>query len=202
MSERWLAVSGLPETYLTALRHRYAEPWRHYHVWAHVDAMFGELSAVEDRLSDPSAVAVAVLYHDAVYDPRSARNERYSAELMAAECAGLLDPDKLAAADAMIRATEGHAMPDGLTGGRAEDTALFLDADLAILGAPRKAFDAYEVAIAKEYAHVPQADFRRGRAAVLRGFLGRPALFFSAPFGSKYEVRARDNLRRSLQRLA
>jgi len=143
---------------------------------------------------------VAVLYHDAVYDPRSGMNERYSADLMAAECAGLLGPECLSAADAMIRATEGHAMPEGASGPHAEDMALFLDADLSILGAAPDAFNAYEAAIRREYAHVPEADFRTGRAAVLQGFLDRPALYFSAPFRAAYEDRARDNLRRSLQR--
>lgn len=201
MSEHWLRRSGLPERHLTALRYRHGEPWRHYHVWAHVEALFAELGEVEDRLSGKRAVAVAVLYHDAVYDPRSARNERYSAELMTAECAGLVEPEDLAAADIMIRATEGHALPEGSSGGRAQDMRFFLDADLAILGAGRAVFDAYEDAVRREYAHVPEAEFRRGRSSVLRGFLDRPALYFSTHFRAKYEERARNNLRRSLQRL-
>ncbi|MFP3944313.1 MAG: hypothetical protein ACLFWF_10490 [Alphaproteobacteria bacterium] len=194
----WLRISGLPEAHLTALRFRYAEPWRHYHVWAHVEAMFAELARVEARMADPRAVAAAVLYHDAIYDPRSPRNERRSAELLAAECENILPPESLAAAVDMVLATETHAMPEGPAGPRAADMACLLDADLAILGAAPDAFDAYDAAIGREYAHVPQADFRRGRAAVLQGFLDRPAIYLSAEFREIFEDRARDNLRRAL----
>lgn len=196
-----LSLSGLPDAHLTALRFRYGEPWRHYHVWAHVEALFEDLSRVEEHLHDRQSVAVAVLYHDAIYDPRSSRNERYSAELLAAECRDILPAERLAAAVAMVLATESHAVPDGLAAPQAEDTAFFLDADLAILGAAPEAFDAYEAAIRREYAHIPEADFRRGRAAVLQRFLSRPAIYFSAAFRDACEIRARDNLQRSLRKL-
>ena len=79
--------------------------------------------------------------------------------------------------------------------------AYFLDLDLQILGAPAKKFKAYEAAVRREYAHVDDAAWRIGRAAVLQRFAARPRLYFSAFFGERLEERARENLRRSLARL-
>ena len=52
-----------------------------------------------------------------------------------------------------------------------------MDIDLAILGQPQAVFDAYEKAVRAEYAFVSDEQFRVGRAAVLRSFLERPAIF-------------------------
>ena len=63
-------------------------------------------------------------------------------------------------------------------------------------------FERYEVAIRKEYEHVPENAFATGRAAILRKFLERPAIYFTEFFQLKYEVVSRENLRRSLRRFS
>jgi predicted metal-dependent HD superfamily phosphohydrolase len=45
-----------------------------------------------------------------------------------------------------------------------------------------------------EYAHVADADFRRGRAAVLRDLLAKPTLFHTAAARALWEERARANV--------
>lgn len=50
-------------------------------------------------------------------------------------------------------------------------------------------------AIRLEYQHYPEDAYRKGRAAVLKGFLGRERLFFSSVAETEgWEERARENL--------
>ena len=60
---------------LAGLKARHGEPQRHYHSWAHIEALMAWLAQVRAQLHDPQAVELAILYHDAVYEPRSKENE-------------------------------------------------------------------------------------------------------------------------------
>ena len=69
-------------------------------------------------------------------------------------------------------------LPGPLAGhDRADDTAMLLDADLAILGAEPGAYQAYVNGVRAEYAHVDDGHWRTGRSLVLQHFLDRPRLF-------------------------
>ena len=74
-----------------------------------------------------------------------------------------------------------------------------LDADLAILAADSPTYDAYAEAIRREYAWVPEADYRAGRRRVLERFLVRPRIFFTMEMGQA-EPLARANLVREIER--
>jgi predicted metal-dependent HD superfamily phosphohydrolase len=75
-----------------------------------------------------------------------------------------------------------------------------LDADLAVLSADEPAYDAYADAIRREYAWVPEADYRAGRRRVLERFLVRPRIYFTMEM-AEAEPKARANLRREIGRL-
>lgn len=158
------------------------------------------MASLADAIEDREAVLHAILFHDAIYDPRAKDNERRSAALLLDE-APPIGRDSLRRAEAMILATEGHRMPDGC-GSDAGDLAHFLDMDLAILGAGEERFDIYEDQIRREYAHVPEDAFRKGRTAVLRSFAERDRLYFSEWGQGRFEAKARANLARSLARLS
>ena len=192
-------LTDLPPELIDALRARHAEPQRHYHDWSHVEALLRHKDSVAARLHDPDAVTLAILFHDAVYDPRASDNERQSAALLL-EYAPPVAPSTLQLAHGMVLATDGHRMPD-VSGADAGDTAHFLDMDLAILGAHEARFDIYESQIRREYAHVPDHAFRTGRLAVLQGFAARVQLYFSAWGRDRFEARARANLARSIAQL-
>ena len=148
---------------------------------------------------DDEAVKLAICYHDAIYDASSATNEDASAELLLSEIEDV--PAKTAAAaTAMIRMTKSHAL-DRSAPASAADAALFLDLDLAILGAPPTKYDEYAGNIRAEYAHVPDALYRVGRARILAAFLERKALFLTDELRDRHEMRARENLAREIAAL-
>ena len=184
---------------LRDLRQRHAEPQRFYHDWSHVEALLGHFRRIEELVHDREGVLHAILFHDAIYDPRAKDNERRSAGLLA-EMAPPIGARSLTLAAAAILATEGHTMPES---GRdeASDIAHFLDMDLAILGASEERFDIYEEQVRREYAHVPDEAFRKGRAAVLESFAARDRLYFSDWGYERFEKSARENIARSIAAL-
>ena len=76
-----------------------------------------------------------------------------------------------------------------------------IDLDLAILAASVADFEAYEAAIRREYAFVPDDMFAAGRSKVLKSFLARHRIYLS-PCMAETEMRARANIARSLNNLA
>ncbi|TQU17967.1 hypothetical protein DB775_23835, partial [Xanthomonas perforans] len=149
----------------------------------------------------PTEVWLAVLFHDAVYQPGRSDNEAQSA-LMAAEAIprwwpqARVDVERVQAL-ILLTARHGHVLPQDVD----EDAALFLDCDMAILAAPAAVFDAYDQAIAEEYrGHVPSVLFRVNRRRFLAGVLKQPRIFLSDYFHTHYDTAARANLRRRLGR--
>jgi predicted metal-dependent HD superfamily phosphohydrolase len=191
----------LPAELAEELRARHAEPQRAYHSWQHIEELLTLYTEIEPALDDPGAVLFALLFHDAVHDPRSNDNERSSAELLAQRAAGLLPPDSLARAERMVLATVGHCLPAGLTEPERNDAAHFLDMDLSILGAAPERFAEYEAQIRREYAHIPEDTYRTGRAAMLQRFARRDPLYFSDWGRGRFEAQARINLARLVEQL-
>jgi predicted metal-dependent HD superfamily phosphohydrolase len=175
---------------------------RHYHGMAHIEALLALAAEYRPVLTDPEAVEAAVWFHDAIYDSRAKDNETRSAALARESLADRTDADRIERIAAMIEATATHQAPDLGGPGTNRDAALFLDMDLSILGATPPTFDAYERAVRREYAWVDETAWRSGRAAVLKGFLERPHIFHTRQFRERFEDRARENMARSLGRLA
>ncbi|MCL6525346.1 MAG: hypothetical protein K6T57_00560 [Thermaceae bacterium] len=167
---------------------RHTEPQRFYHNLAHLDTLLGLLPAKPH-------LEFAVWFHDAVYDPTRADNEAQSAGLAQESLERLgAEPALIQKVTQIILATQNHQAED-------PDTALFLDADLAILGAEPKTYRAYAQAIRQEYAWVPEALFRERRAQVLQTFLSRERIYQTEAF-AHLEPTARENLQQELEALA
>ena len=176
----------------------YSGPERHYHNLEHLTEMFRVVERLSSTVEDPSALQLAVWFHDAVYDSRARDNEQRSGEL----AVDLLGPIGVPASGIervvrMIWATAHTAEPPG-----DRDTRVLLDADLAILGASGERYARYAADIRKEYEWVPDAEYRSGRVAVLSKFLGLPRIYHSELMFAEGEERARTNLRAELDRLA
>ena len=175
----------------------YTAPDRFYHNLEHLTEVFRVVERLSATVEDPNALALAVWFHDAVYDSRAGDNEKRSAEL----AVDLLGPIGVPASDVervvrMIWATAHAADPPA-----DRDTRVLLDADLAILGASEERYARYARDIRKEYAWVPDAEYRAGRAAVLTRFLAAPRLYHSPVLFEEGEARARANLRGELAEL-
>lgn len=183
------------------LAEHYRSPDRHYHGIRHIEALLALAAEYRAELADPEAVEAAIWFHDAIYDSNGKDNELQSAALAADRLKGRADETRLARIVAMIEATATHEIPPFEDAAARQDAALFLDMDLAILGAPAAVFDAYEAAVRHEYSWVSEADWRAGRAAVLRGFLARPRIFHTDTLAARFEPQARANMARSLEKL-
>ena len=178
---------------------RHGEPHRHWHVWAHPQAMLAGCTEIRARLHDAPAVVDAILFHDAVYDPaaKAGQNERASAALMEARLSSRLDPASIAKRRTFILATAAHSVPAELTGKDAADCAEFLDLDLAILGAGAAEYDAYSRAITREYEPVYGVEaYRLGRIAFLQSMRPRPRIFLTEEAHGQRDEAARSNMER------
>ena len=182
------------------LHHRLVGCWsekhRHYHTLQHLRECFEWFEQARADMQQPAEVAVALWFHDAYYDPARDDNEKRSADWArdAAAEAGIAQ-STAQRLFRMVMATVDHVpQPD-------PDLQLLVDIDLSILGADTARFDESDAQIRREYAHVPEPEWRVARKRMLRGFLDRPRLYGTDRFHSTLEQRARGNLGRALERL-
>lgn len=189
----------LPADQLAEIEAAHAQPPRAYHNFGHVQALLQHHRdvAAGPGWRQPREVALAMLYHDAVYEAGRGDNEARSAMMARAAIARWL-PDAGVDAERVAALIELTARHGRLRGDELDaDAALFLDADMAILGAPPDVFDAYDRGIAEEYpGKVPGLLFRLNRRRFLKGVLAQPRIFFSDFFHARYDAQARENLRR------
>lgn len=181
----------------------YGAEGRHYHDLAHVAALLALAEAEAALIEDRRAVDLAIFFHDAVYDARTPKdNERASADLARTRLGELgLAAETCARVGQLVEATA-HLSGDARLATAADgDLARFVDIDLAILAAPADDYDRYAAAIRREYAHVGEADWRRGRARVLQSFLDRERIYACADHHGAWEGAARANVAREAGQL-
>lgn len=181
----------------------YSAPQRHYHDIRHIDATLRLSLAHRSDLSDATAVDLALLFHDVVYEPSRHDNEAASASMARASLGAVgFAPaltDKVAR---YIEATR-HIGSSPIHGVIKSDGDLdhLLDFDLAVLAAAPTSYDEYASAIRREYACYSDAAYRQGRAHVLAKLLAMPALYRVPALAAAWEPKARANLSRELAAL-
>ena len=206
----WRHIAGPDhDGYVDDLLVRYAEPRRHYHTATHIMFVLRHVRDVaQASAAVPSAELIAAaLYHDAIYDPTAHDNEAVSAMLATNDLAEIgWSTQRCSAVAAMVVATAGHlgdaAVAPGDAGDAATDTAMLLDADLAILGAEPGAYQAYVNGVRAEYAHIADDEWSTGRSGVLQHFLDRASLFVTDYMRATFEHRARANIEAELAALS
>ncbi|MCD9028639.1 hypothetical protein LDO26_10525 [Luteimonas sp. BDR2-5] len=196
---------ALPAPMREALAQAYATPPRAYHNQHHIDALLLDFDAVAATggWAQPREVWLAILYHDAIYEAGRKDNEARSAQLAAREIARWLPDAGIDVARVVelieLTACHGALVPDDFPAdARGDDTRRFLDCDMAILGAPPEAFDAYDRAIAAEYRQVPRWLYALNRRKFLKALLARERIFLSDGFHARLDAQARANLRRAI----
>lgn len=96
----------------------------------------------------------------------------------------------------ILATTPGHspANPD-------PSLAHLLDADLWIFASHPTRYADYAASVRREYAHVHDNAFARGRAAILEAYLARPHLYATEAARDLWEARARANVSREIAAL-
>jgi len=203
LQQRWridvaslLAPQAEKDAAFAEILARHTEPHRRYHGLPHLAALFALLDA--HAPSAPLSSRLAVWYHDAIYDPRAADNEAQSATLAREHLRGLgADQACIDETVALIEATRDHWSGPSLGAGD-----YFLDADIAILGAPPHLYDRYAADVRAEYAWAPDELYRAGRVRFLDGARARARIFRTDAFEHAFAAAARDNMRRERATLA
>lgn len=176
----------------------YMMPGRYYHNWYHIVEMLILFEEVRHLADNPMAIETGALFHDRVYNVFRSDNEEASEVVMRMMCRHVGLPDLFAdevGRQIMASRHKKDAPP------QTNDGKILVDLDMAILGAPVEHFDEYEVGIRKEYAHVSDVDFAKGRSAILQGFLDRGRIYYTDYFHEKLGARAEENLKRSIAKL-
>lgn len=174
----------------------YQAPDRHYHTVQHLAECFERFDEGRELAERAGEVALALWFHDAIYDTHRADNETESAAWAARAVHEAGGDGAIADRVAeLVLATRHSSVP------AAGDPSLIVDIDLAILGADRPRYDQYETQIRREYAWVPEPEFRSRRRQLLAGFLERPFIYSTALFRRRLEPAARANLARAVARL-
>mmetsp|Transcript_24139 Transcript_24139/g.50968 ORF Transcript_24139/g.50968 Transcript_24139/m.50968 type:complete len:309 (+) Transcript_24139:37-963(+) len=246
LEERWneliLSTSGgtgkskteATDAWFQKIYEKHTEPGRHYHTSVHLWEMFELLDVViacngngnrKCRSSFSASkwrvpMAWSVLFHDSIYDSKSSRNEKDSAELfrefVLVDKAIAMDGAMFDAVLAIILATEKHEVI-AKRGVDVETDAEFivvqkhfLDIDMAVLGKHKKAYLKYAALIRKEYEFVPHDVYCSKRAEILETFLGSGStnasmetkhIYLTDAFREAFENRARVNLREEIDLL-
>jgi predicted metal-dependent HD superfamily phosphohydrolase len=179
------------------LHSAYSSPERFYHTISHIDKMAKSMEEFAPNAS--IALRMAILFHDAVYDSRSSKNEEESAAYASAVLRKLGCSEQLQKhTSELILCTKKH-IPLELE--LADDSSMLLDLDLLILGSSPAEYDEYAKNVRAEYSWVAEDQFARGRAAILHTFLSRERIFFCQKIRERYEAVARTNLLKELSTL-
>jgi len=171
---------------------------RSYHNFEHIENLLSFLKERESEIRDLNGVKLAAWLHDVVYDTMANDNEEKSAQYAQNYLEQLGIPEEtIAHVVALIRATVKHEAIENDS-----DSAIFLDADLAILGSSEENYDKYAAKIRKEYEWVSDEPYRAGRIKVLKKILQRPQIYFTERAGKELEQQAKVNIEREISRLS
>ncbi|RXK86050.1 HD domain-containing protein [Filimonas effusa] len=167
---------------------------RHYHNLKHLDNFYSQLLKCKAEISGWETLVVAMVYHDVIYHTPDHRDEERSAELAVKRLQECNFPaNAIKKCEALILATKSHAWSSD------NDTNLFNDADMSIVGLSPAIYDEYVKNVGLEYGVTPQ--FQQGRKKVLQYFLSMDRIFKTNFFYKLYEKQARENIAREISTL-
>lgn len=172
----------------------HSEKKRFYHTLHHLKHLLSQLSEIKDQIQSWDTVLFTLFYHDVIYDSSKSDNEEQSAKLAEKRMGELSIPtDVIQECFQQILASKSHEVSEN------NDTNLFTDADLSILGQPWEAYFTYSQNVRKEYGQYPTFLYKKGRKKVLRHFLDMDRIFKTDHFFKRYEQQARANLKKELE---
>jgi predicted metal-dependent HD superfamily phosphohydrolase len=180
------------------LLERYAEPWRRYHTWNHIEANFVligdyvEASGFVHDVGDHVLLELGNVYHDAIWraDRSDVLNVQESADL-ARQHFG----DRVANLVLYTNHSGEFPMENDELGWALHDV------DLASLGTPADVFLANERKIVEEYTPwFPNPRFAAARRDFCEKYLNMPVIYRTDYFGNRCDAQARLNLQDAYER--
>ncbi|XAS67085.1 DUF4031 domain-containing protein [Micrococcaceae bacterium Sec5.7] len=191
---RWNTVMPGHDALFLDLLDRWGESHRKYHGRTHLLAVLEALDLLSEPTEPSRSVVLAAWFHDAVYRGTAGQDEEESARLAEDRLtAAGLPADQVEEVARLVLLTTAHQPDPG-----DDDGALLCDADLSVLGGEPVAYSRYLAAVREDYAHIGDADFAAGRAAVVRQLLEVDPLFHSARARELWQDAARRNLQGEL----
>ncbi|AXG74647.1 hypothetical protein DVK85_10555 [Flavobacterium arcticum] len=177
----------------TEIETKYSNSKRHYHTLKHLENMYNELTQCHELINDWDTILFSLFYHDIIYNATKKDNEEKSA-IIAIERLNTIgfDKERISNCNKQILATKSH-----ITTGD-NDTDLFTDIDLSILGSNWENYTEYYRQVRKEYSIYPDILYNPGRKKVLQHFLDMDYIFKSSYYRDKYEDIARNNIAKEL----
>lgn len=175
----------------------YSSPMRHYHNLDHLQHILNSLAGVKEQIKCFPALQLCAWFHDYIYESQALDNEVQSAVYAERVLSKLqVEFDTVRLVQQIILSTRKHEpLLEGI------DNLIFLDVDLAILGAPADKYLAYSQAIRQEFSKVSDRDYQVGRTKVLTQFLDRDRIYYTDYFGDRLESQARKNLNTEIDTL-
>lgn len=191
---RWNTVLPGHDALFLDLLDRWGEEHRKYHSRTHLLAVLEALDLLTEPEDPPRTVTLAAWFHDAIYNGIAGQDEEESAILAEERLrqAGLPETEVEEVAR-LVRLTSDHRPEPGDS-----DGALLCDADLSVLGGEPEEYGRYLAAVREDYAHISDADFAAGRAAVVRHLLELEPLFHTERAKELWLEAARRNLQSEL----
>lgn len=171
----------------------YTHKKRYYHNLIHLEKMFGSYEKYNQFLDNPTEIALAIFYHDLVYDVTNKNNELKSAELALKELNNSKSIDLQMIYD-LILSTKNHQATTN-------NQKWMIDFDLQILGSDWETYQKYAQQIRKEYGIYPDLLYNPGRKKALKHFLIQSTIFQTEIFQNQFENQARKNIKQEIKLL-
>ena len=178
---------------------RYNEPQRAYHTLKHIRQLFEQFEQIKDKLYEPHIIALALYYHDMIYEPKRSDNELKSAEYAVEVLKNYLSAEQCQHIYTLIMMTATHQLDKLADEYKISDAAFLLDIDLSILGAPWSEYEQYAKDVRHEYMHVAKEDYHTGRIAVLEKLLAHSTFYLTEYYYGRLKEQARDNVKREIK---
>lgn len=204
LNQQWINLTNehkipqeISKKYFDIILEKYSENKRFYHNLSHINTLLKNAEKYKHLFQNYSAIRFAIWFHDIIYNTKRSNNEEKSVELAVKALEEMqISHTIIMLVENMIIATKKHS-----ANGLDEDGKMFLDLDLAILGANSEIYQNYAKAIRAEYSWVPYFLYRRSRKSVLGGFLAREHIFFSNELAKLEEI-ARQNITQEIDSLS
>lgn len=175
----------------------YSNNNRFYHNFQHLENIYAQLLNCKDNIKQWDVMLFTLFFHDVIYDASKNDNEEQSAKFAELSLIELgLDKQQIQLCSNQILATKNHLELIE------SDTLYFLDADLSILGVHWDEYEIYFNSIRKEYSIYDDAIYNAGRINVLNHFINMDKIFKTTFFHHKFEIKAKENIKKEKSILA